>query len=333
MKHIVRAGLLSGLVFSLPIAALAQTLPPPDPDAIYTFQDENASISTQTLTDRFYVNGFHFGYVSPTGDLPDVLANLGHGIWGAGQQRLSINIQQQLFTPVDTKLINPNPADEPYAGYLALNAQLIQDTMTSRSVIGASVGLIGPDAGGEIIQNGFHGVISQGTTHGWAYQLPNEPAIDVMASRTWRESIGQLGGLSVDVLPELDGQAGTTLDYVQAGSLVRIGEGLDSDFGPSRLAPGMTGTDAYTPTRPFVWYLFAGLDGRAVAHDVFLDGANFQSSRSVSKQPLVGEIEFGGAVIYHGLRFTFTQVFQSQTFHHQQGGIHEFGVFALSTRF
>jgi hypothetical protein len=95
----------------------------------------------------------------------------------------------------------------------------------------------------------------------------------------------------------------------------------------------MTGGDAFTPTRPLAWYVFAGLDGRAVAHDITLDGNTFETSPHVSRQPWVGEAELGLAVMYHGVRLTYTQVVQTEEFHGQHGGLHQVGSLALSARF
>ena len=61
---------------------------------------------------------------------------------------------------------------------------------------------------------------------------------------------------------------------------VRFGQGLQSDFGAPRVRPGLTGTDAYMATLPFAWYVFAGLDGQAVAWDETLDGLPFASSQT-----------------------------------------------------
>ena len=92
---------------------------------------------------------------------------------------------------------------------------------------------------------------------------------------------------------------------------MRLGQGLDSDFGPSLLGNGQNGTDAYTPTQPLVWYVFAGADGRVVAHDIFIQGNDFQKSRSTSLIPLQGDAEIGAAVMLYGLRISATEVFRN----------------------
>src|SRR6195952_3949592 len=101
-----------------PIAALAVSLllpvisvqaqPAADKSSIWTLQDENASLSAGKLTDRFYVNGLRLGWTSPTTMVPDVLADLGHTLWGSGQQRIAVDLDQQIYTPSGTTANVPN---------------------------------------------------------------------------------------------------------------------------------------------------------------------------------------------------------------------------------
>jgi lipid A 3-O-deacylase len=314
--------------------AHAQTAAPAFPSGTWTIQDENASISTQSLTDRYYVNGLHIGWTSHEGAVPDAIANFGHALLGAGDQRISVSLTQKIFTPDATAAIDPPVNDEPYAGALLGTFALIQDTANSRTVVGFDAGVVGRDAGAELVQNGFHAVIGQHGTHGWAYQLPSEPAFDVLASRTWRVGVAKFGnGLEVDALPQLAGMVGTTEAYIEPAVSLRIGEGLNSDYGAPLLSPGPSGSDAYRQTRPFVWYVFGGVAGQFVGHDEFLSGADFESSRAVNPTHAVGQLDAGVAIIWHGVRFSYTQVVQTRRYVGQIGGIHEYGSLAVSAKF
>lgn len=315
--------------------ARAQTAPDAANTGIWTIQDENASISTSQPTDRYYVNGFNLSWTSPQGDVPGFAADLGNAVWGDGTQRINIGIIQQLYTPNDTAAENPPVNDEPYAGYLAATLSVIQDTDNTRSVLGANIGVIGRDAGGELVQNDFHSIIGQKGTHGWAYQLPSEPALDFLAARIWRVPLVTFGnGLETDALPQLSGMAGLTQDYVQPALGFRLGEGLDSDFGPPLLTPSSpSGTDAYAATQPLVWYVFGSAAAKFVGHDETLQGADFQSSRGVDPFRVVGTFEAGATVIWHGVRLTYTQVFQTDRFYGETGKIHEFGSFSAGFAF
>jgi hypothetical protein len=319
--------------FALLGAGGVRGAPPADPSSTWTLRDENASISTANLTDRYYVNGLSLGWTSPTSQVPGFLATLGNTLWGEGQQRIGFSVSQQIYTPADTQLSIPDPHDRPYAGLLIGNFSLLSDTDTSRSVLMLSLGVAGPGAGGEGLQNGFHNLIGQGTNKGWKYQIPNTPAVELLSGRTWRLPIAQPGSLEIDALPSLTASVGDVRDYAQVGGTIRLGQGLASDFGAPRLRPGLTGEDAYVQTVPFAWYLFAGLDGQAVAYDLLLQSDPFRSGPHVKIVWDVGEAQAGLAILALGMRFTFTYAVQTQEFRGQHGGLHQFGSASASLKF
>jgi lipid A 3-O-deacylase len=311
----------------------ANAQPVPDTASIWTLQGENASISAGTPTDRFYTNGLRLGWTSPDGTVPGFLVNLGHTLWGDGQQRVAFDLSQQIYTPADTQLVIPDPHDRPYAGLLLGNFSLLSDTDDSRSVLSLSLGLVGPAAGGEWLQNGFHNLIGQETNKGWGSQIQNTPAVELLHERTWRLPIGTLGGLETDALPSLTVALGNLRTYLQTGISFRIGQGLGSDFGVPRVRPGQSGGDAYTPTRPFAWYFFGGADGQAVAYDLLLQSNPFRSGPHVSPVWDVGELQTGFAIMAYGMRLTLAYVIQTQEFQGQTGGLHQFGSASISFRF
>ncbi|MDE8348044.1 MAG: lipid A deacylase LpxR family protein [Acidocella sp.] len=333
MKFLIGAAALVPmfLLGEIPVAHAADPLN--DPATILTLQTENDAYSLPG-TDRYYTNGFSLGYVGPTGSLPSPIAALGHTVFSSGAQRLEINLQQVIYTPVNTQALNPNPQDRPYAGHLTLNGAIIQDTSNTRSVLQASIGMIGPAALGQPVQNGFHSLIGNPSSKGWSHQLRNEPTLDFMASRTWRYDLAKFdqGGLTLQMLSQASAQLGSTEIYGQVGSIVRLGSGLDSDFGPSVIGPVMSGTEAYTPTQPFVWYVFGGISGRMVAHDTLVQGNNFQSSRGVGLVPLQGDAEVGLAIILYGLRISATEIFTTPEFHGAAPAF-QYGSVTISARF
>jgi lipid A 3-O-deacylase len=120
---------------------------------------------------------------------------------------------------------------------------------------------------------------------------------------------------------------------VQLGGVMRFGQGLNSDFGVARIQPGLSGTDAFTPTQPFVWYVFGGMDGQVVGTDITLNGNTFPGGPHVAVKWDVGELEAGAAIIYHGVRVTYSQTWQTQEFRTQKAGLFNFGSLAVSVRF
>ena len=334
VARLIRAALLPAIVLG---GGAGQALAEPAQESrgTYTFQVENDSVSTlKGTSDQYYTSGLRLGYVSPTGQVPDFVSRFGRSVWGDGVQRISIDISQSIFTPRNTQINPPNPRDRPYAGYLRATAALIQDTDQHRSVFGLTLGVVGPAALGREVQNGFHDLIGDPENKGWGSQLRNEPAFQVMSERTWRFPLYQAAGLEVDTLPAVTLGVGNVRDYVQLGATFRIGQGLNSDFGAARIQPGLSGTDAYTQTRPFAWYVFAGADGQAIARDLFLDGNTFRSGGPhVSKKSFIGEFQAGLAILYRGLRISYTQTWQTEQFNGQKAGLFNFGSLAVSAKF
>jgi lipid A 3-O-deacylase len=328
----VRTATMLAALFVLPsVAARAQ--PAPDTAAIWTLQDENSSISANNITDRLYVNGLRLGWMSPTTKVPNFLQDLARTLWGDGQQRIGIDLAQQIYTPIDTSLVIPDPHDRPYAGLLLANLSLLSDTEDTRSVLTLSLGLIGPGSGAENLQNGFHDLIGQQPARGWSGQIQNTPAIQLLHERTWRLALGTIGAFEADALPALTVGVGNLRDYAQIGVSLRFGQGLNSDFGVPRLRPGLSGGDAFVPTRPFAWYIFAGADGQAVAYDLLLESSPFRGGPHVSRIWDVAEFQGGFAIMAYGMRLTFAYVVQTQEFNGQSGGLHQFGSASLSIRF
>lgn len=319
--------------------AEAQTLlPVEDHGSIITVRVENDVTGS---TDEYYTSGLELGWTGPTGAVPGFIAQAGHALLGAGNQRISVSLSQQMYTPSDTQLDPPNPNDRPYAATLLLTGQLIQDTMFTRTRLGLQAGVLGPDAGGEIVQNGFHTLIGDDKNQGWDYQLDNRPVLNFFADRTWRVPLLTLaqdrmlddGPVAVELLPDVTGFVGTEQIYAQAGGTLRLGQGLGDDFGAGRIMPGLDGGDAYLPDSGLAWYLFGGVDGRAVAYNTLLEGNSFADGPSVDKKPFVGEFSVGLAVIWHGVRVTMSQTWQTHEFTAQQGGLFDFGSVAVSARF
>lgn len=316
-------------------AAWAQAPAPAAADNVnvWTIQIENDTVSTDSVSDRYYSNGLRLGWTSTPGLVPSSLQGLGNKLWGAGEARISVDLTHQVYTPFDTKSGNPPANDRPFAGVLMANFALVQDSANTRSTLALGLGLVGPGAGGQTVQNGFHDLIDQRKVRGWNTQLRNEPLLQITSERTWRLPLGRLAAIETDALPSLTASVGNLLAYIQTGVTLRLGQGLDADFGTARPRPGLTGGDYFRRVRPLAWYLFLGVDGRLVGRDLTLDGNSFANSRSVKKYPGVGEVQAGLAVMAYGMRLTYTHRLTSPEFRGQRRGLHQTGSLALSVRF
>jgi hypothetical protein len=319
-------------VAAAPLIAPDQA-PPPDPYGTFTFSVENDLFGGGT--DRYYTNGFQFAWRSPSADLPRPLAWLNDRLeWvlGPGTLRWGASFGQSIYTPQDTYRRNPDPTDRPYAGYLYGGVSLSRTTELTSRALEVQLGVVGPSALGEFVQNNYHDIFNIKNTEGWDYQLKDEPAVTVLYEQKRRVPLGSFSGIDAEVIPSATVSLGNVQTYAGVGGTVRIGQGLDSDFGPPRIRPALSGSSWVQPRHGFEWYLFAGLEGRAIARDIFLDGNTWRDSRSVDKRPFVADFQVGAAIVWKGVRFALSQVWRSEEFYGQDGR-QKFGSLSVSFRF
>jgi len=320
-------------------AATAQTVPDPDaaprdPHSVLTLQLENDLFAG---TDRYYTNGLRLTWVSPS-EPPRVFGpveRFAAPFLGDGAQlRWGLSAGQNIYTPQDTDAQDPDPHDRPYAAWLYGAATLAAYTDTQLNRIELQVGVVGPWAQGEEVQNNVHDLIEDRPARGWDYQLKNEPGVLLLLDRAWRArkvlSVGDDFG--VDASPYVTAALGNINTSAAAGLSLRLGQSLDADFGAPRIRPTLGGSAFFDKRDGFGWYLFAGVEGRAVAHDIFLDGNTFRSSRSVDKKYFVGDFQAGASVFWGSTRLTYTFAMRTPEFD-GQNGYARFGALSLSFSF
>jgi len=286
-------------------------------------------------TDRDYTNGVQFAWTSGPDDSYDFVTNTARMLpffAQNGEVRTTYALGQNIYTPSNLHLADPDPSDRPYAGYLYLGLGLIDKTDTQLDEAELELGVVGPDSLAQDSQDFVHRIIHDTIPAGWSYQLHNEPALVLQDEKSWRAfESGRLLGLSFDIDPHVGAAIGNVYDYVNAGAMGRIGFNLPDDYGPTRIEPSLPGSNFFEPTGAVGAYIFGGVDGRAIARNIFLDGNTWEDSRHVTKIPYVGDLQLGAALTFRSFRLTFTHVFRTKEFttqHHAD----QFGAINLSIR-
>jgi lipid A 3-O-deacylase len=243
---------------------------------------------------------------------------------------------QNLYTPKDITQVVQAPDDHPWAGFLYGSAGLT--TITGNHVDEAEVtlGIVGPAALGRQTQTFIHKYISDSPKPmGWDNQLKNEPGIVLAWQRRWPgRKIFDAAGLYGGAEPHLGVTLGNIYTYANAGLGLRLSpiSGRFQDD-PIRVRPAMPGTGAFLlPEKTFSWYLFGGVEGRAVARNIFLDGNTFADSYSVDKKPFVADANAGLALTYGDVRMSYAVTYRTHEFDTQDGG-NIFGTVSLGYRF
>jgi lipid A 3-O-deacylase len=232
-------------------------------------------------------------------------------------------IAQQLYTPADYRASTVVVKERPYAAWLFGRWAIHANDSRRSQTISIDLGLVGPAARGESSQNFFHTLEGYPRFQGWNNQLRNEVGLQISAQ--WRELLVRSDHA------RLIGHYGVGLGNIET----YLNTGLQWKFG-SRLADHHSLPNSLRPASPVraspltqaarsaQW--FFGFDARAVAHNMFLDGNTFASSHSVSRKPLVADLNAGVAWSWGVANLAYTHTlrtreYQGQNYQHIFGGV------------
>ena len=312
---------------------------PADERPVWTFTLENDLTND---TDRYFTNGIRLGRTSRIGDVPEAVIDMAQPLIGTlGSVRWTVGIGQNMYTPSDIRIKDPDPDDQPYAGWLYGTVGVLNDLATgegrrTQTSVQLSLGVVGPSALGEQAQKFVHSIINSPEPQGWDHQLHDEPAVLLNLERRWVvPSEPLIGDILVDASPHVGLALGNVYTHAAAGLTLRFGEPPLYDYGPPRLQPHTPGSEYFAPSEAgdeFGWYLFVGAEGRAVARNIFLDGNTFRDSPSVDKEPLVADLSAGVVVTFGDVRVSYVQVLRTKEFDGQEGPS-LFGAFSVGYRF
>ncbi|MEE4376648.1 MAG: lipid A deacylase LpxR family protein [Candidatus Competibacteraceae bacterium] len=289
-----------------------------------------------TGTDRHYTNGVQLSYLSGKDRVPRWLRNTARylpGIQTTAALRTGYVLGHSIFTPDDITTAEPLPDERPYAGWLYGGVALVAETENRLDTWELDLGIVGPSARGEEVQNSFHRLIGVNEANGWDNQLKDEFGYALIYERKWRNLWEhRRTGFGLDLIPHIGGSLGNVGTYLDLGATLRIGNDLPNDFGAPRIRPSLPGSNFFLPRDNFGWYLFAGVSGRAVAYTIFLDGNTIKNSLSVDREPLVGDLQAGLVTNLGWARLAYTYVYRTREFKGQEEPDH-FGSIGLSVKF
>ncbi len=277
---------------------------------IFSAQWENDAIAN---SDRHYTQGARLSYLTSDNSTPGWTRRLSRGIASLGfntlAEKLGFELAQEMHTPQDLQSRAVVEDDQPYAGWLygSLILQRRGETLRRgfpvKETIRLDLGVIGPEALAEETQKVWH----SDDPEGWDNQLKTEPGVVLRYRREYlfkRRDVD--GGWDIVLIPHLAGRAGNVAAYANAGATTRFGFNLPNEFA--------VGT---TPAR-FGFYFFAGLDGRVVLRNIFLEGNTFRSSHRVDKNLLVGSYQIGLTLVLKKVEVRLGHTFLTREFEKQK---------------
>ena len=277
-----------------------------------SFTWENDAV---TGKDRHYTQGARISYWSPDNHLPRWLASLSRFLPALGMdveaQRWGLAASQEIYTPDD--LITPTliADDRPYAGWLYASFGLQRHGPSSFSlpaieVLRLDLGVVGPESLAEETQKAWH----DDPPKGWDHQLRTEIGAILNYDRRYLLTMRQQNSRwGADFIPHFGAGAGNVSTYLTAGPLFRFGYNMPNEFIARHSEPTSSKIGAY---------LYMGLDGRLVLHNIFLDGNTFVDSHSVEKNLFVGDFKVGLTLVFKKMDLTAGQAFVTDEFESQK---------------
>lgn len=291
--------------------------------------------------DKHYTQGLRLSYMHSELHTPKWAAWLAEKLPHFGMKiqapRLGYTLGQSIYTPdnlaADEMLMN----DRPYAGWLYIGLVLQREGVTGKRNIPVldtfqfHTGVIGPESFAENVQNWWHDSTGFIIPRGWQHQLKTEPGFVFKHLRQWKYSTGS-AGFAAEFIPHVGGSLGNVATFANLGAMARVGYNIPDDWGVHTIDSLGVHMGRRDDAKAFGICGFATLDGRAVAHNAFLDGNTFQGSHSIDKCIFVGELRTGVVLAFRRLDIAATYAMRTREYRGQPNN-DSFGSISLNAKF
>lgn len=330
MIHIRSIILLVVLALAYPVQAEE---PPSDQLPEGMLDGENRTYVSASLEndlfgggkDQNYTNGFRISWFEPERKPPGITERL-EGVLPFldvnDSTSVTYSLGHNLYTPKDIESREQDPTDRPWAAFLygSMGMATVADNYLDEYEF--ILGVVGPLALGEEIQETVHDITGSPEPRGWDNQLKNEPGFMLSWQRRWPElQQDDIMGAHLTLVPHFGLTAGNIYTYANVGTTFKISsKGRDWTDKPMMVRPSIPGTGFFPRARTLYWEAFLALDGRAMVQNIFLDGNTFRDSHSVPKKTLVGDASAGITMTWGRMRVGYTLVYRTKEYVGQGAG-------------
>ncbi len=167
---------------------------------------------TSTYRDRYYTNGLFVTFRTVEKLKNKKFAKKIH----------SFQVGHMMFTPIKATLTLASTHDRPFAGYFYTEyGQNVFFNSQNVFMAKLQIGVIGPSAKGQGIQNFMHKIYNYPEAKGWQYQIQNAFALNVNA--TFIKHFKNISNSHFDLNSYNELKAGTIFTSVSTGLFSRIG--------------------------------------------------------------------------------------------------------------
>lgn len=249
-------------------------------------------------TDREYTNGTVFRYTTDVNQAPGFVRSFLTQTLDVDAFQLEYSFGQWIYTPIDKMETRPIPDERPYAAVLygEMGATFEKADMVHR--VSLMLGVFGPPALGEEIQNFVHSVRNLQEVLGWDNQLKTEPALNINYDVAMPLSVAAMGAWQLLAEPFIGVSLGNITTNARAGLSLRFGPSLN--WQPTAVAnrPGLQAPSLFMQAQAFRWHVYGTVVGRLEGYSTLIDGNLFRPSLSADRKVTQWEARSGAMISY-----------------------------------
>lgn len=266
-----------------------------------SFVTEN-DLYTSTYDDRYYTNGMFLSYKYVTKEKGKHLE----------KKIFNWEIGHKMFTPSRSILQNVNDHDRSFAAYLygSFGIKKIYKNKSSFAT-NFQVGVLGPSAFGEELQDFIHTIYGFREAVGWQHQIKN--ALGLNLNLAYQKFLFKDTGNHFDVTWLNSGNVGTINTDISTGFMTRIGFKPLENFVNSIAFGNHLNNKTTTFFRTIESFLLIQPTLRYALYDATLQGSFLNTGSDVTSEliPLVFNLEVGFLFTANRVNFGYTYNYNS----------------------
>lgn len=274
-------------------------------------------------TDREYSNGAVFRYTADVNQAPGFLASFLTERLGAQDFQLEYGFGQLIYTPDDKITLQPVLDERPYVALLYGELAATYEKNNRVHQLSVMLGVFGPLALGEEIQNMVHSIRNLQEVLGWENQLRTEPAFNINYDVAWPTTLSDWTKLSLVAEPYAGLSFGNVTTNVRAGLGVRFGPDLKGQPSAYSIRPGLQAPQLFRPKAELRWHVYGSIMGRVEAYTTLIDGNLFRASQSADRKAVQWEGRAGAMLSFGRYWFGWGANFISRQHNFQERPTHK----------
>jgi hypothetical protein len=263
-------------------------------------------------TDNRYTNGLRLSWLAPEAErggvvstrLRDALDKLPFIGQPGKRHSAALTLTQVIVTPDDLAAPELLRDQAPYYGHLALGLMLYAWDDNEFHLLGASLGVVGPDSSADRTQREIHRWLGARQPQGWQHQVGRRTTADLTYLQGVRLA-NQRGesGLGSDLTLNYGATLGSPETSAGVGAVWRWGRHLPRNFNAYFAGGGGEGAllSLSNPPAEAGWFVYGGAVGTLVAYNT-IERATRQTHNFSSRAGFASLI-IGAAAYRGGLHF------------------------------